>query len=456
MVAGPEIATMTADFENKSSPQSENRHHEQQPAMQEAFMKHVRSLTAVIEEMGNPFLEESQDLLVLDSKDIMSSAVADTLYVSCQTHDGNLDQFFSHENQEAPPSLSQGGKIRLGTKADLLHCMMTDDTDSKRAPVVDAVFLDGAAVFQMLNPGTAKTFQDYADSVFVPYAKSQLEKTRCLDIIWDVYIPDSLKGTTRQKRGKGIRRRCDITNLTPCSHKEADTCLLLHVSDAVQKGCKKVTIRTVDTKVVVLAVAMFRKIKPEEMWIALAKKLDPSTCAALPLFHALTGCDTVSAFAGRGKKKAWESWKAFPEVTEAFNELLQIQGDVSELSKSQLERFVVLMYDRTSETTEVNEARKQLFTQKSRALENMPPTKAALEQHIKGATYQVNVWCKALEPCPQLPGVGWQPLWTTLPEASQSCYELIHCGCKKGCTTRCKCKKAALRCTALCSCSGDC
>lgn len=138
-------------------------------------------------------------------------------------------------------------------------------------------------------------------------------------------------------------------------------------------------------------------------------------------------------------------------MTEAFNELMQMQGDVSELSKSLLERFVVLMYDRTSDIMEVNEARKQLFTQKSRALENIPPTKAALEQHIKRATYQANVWSKALVPDPELPSpsdwgwvkevTGWQPLWTTLPEASQSCYELIHCGCKKGCTMRCKCKK---------------
>lgn len=216
--------------------------------------------------------------------------------------------------------------MRLGTKTDLLHCIMIDNTDSQPAPVVDAVFLDGAAVVQMLNPSTAKTFQDYADTVFVPNAKSQLDKTSRLDIIWDIYIPDSLKGTTQQKRGKGIRRRvmpttalpkhwkdflrvdenktelfgflsqqvicipvdeskevnttngkmvlcspaqCDVTNLTPCSHEEADTRLLLHVSDAVKKGCKKVTIRTVDTDVVVLAVAMFSKIKPEEMWIAL-------------------------------------------------------------------------------------------------------------------------------------------------------------------------------------------
>ena len=44
----------------------------------------------------------------------------------------------------------------------------------------------------------------------------------------------------------------------PCSHEEADTRLLLHMSDAVQKGYKKVTIRTVDTDVAVLPLVMFR------------------------------------------------------------------------------------------------------------------------------------------------------------------------------------------------------
>ena len=95
-----------------------------------------------------------------------------------------------------------------------------------------------------------------------------------------------------------------------------------------------------------------------------------------------------------------------------------------------------ILIDRASEATEVNEARKQLFTRKTRAVENMPPTKAALEQHMKRAAFQAHVWCKSLEPDPQLPSPsdwgwvkeesGWQPLWTTLPEASQSCYELIH------------------------------
>jgi len=38
----------------------------------------VQSLNA-IEEMGNLFLEQSEDLLVLDTRDIMYSSVADTV-----------------------------------------------------------------------------------------------------------------------------------------------------------------------------------------------------------------------------------------------------------------------------------------------------------------------------------------------------------------------------------------
>jgi len=42
----------------------------------------------------------------------------------------------------------------------------------------------------------------------------------------------------------------------------------------------------------------------------------------------------VSSFAGRGKKTVWKIWKVFPEVTNAFEELLQLPSDVSEESMS--------------------------------------------------------------------------------------------------------------------------
>ena len=57
--------------------------------------------------------------------------------------------------------------------------------------------------------------------------------------------------------------------------------------------------------------------------------------------------------------------------------------DVSDPVMSVLERFVVLLYDRTSDQVSVNNARKLLFTNKSRSLENLPPTQVGLVQHIK-------------------------------------------------------------------------
>ena len=38
-----------------------------------------RHLVQVIEDMGNPFMEESGDLLVLDSQDIADSAIVQTV-----------------------------------------------------------------------------------------------------------------------------------------------------------------------------------------------------------------------------------------------------------------------------------------------------------------------------------------------------------------------------------------
>ena len=51
---------------------------------------------------------------------------------------------------------------------------------------------------------------------------------------------------------------------------------------------------------------------------------------------------------------------------------------------------------------------------------------------------------------------AFEPKWTTLPEASKACKELVRCGCKKQCVGRCGCKKADFTCTELCRCGGGC
>ena len=52
------------------------------------------------------------------------------LYISSKTRDGNLDHFFTHENQTALWSLSFENKLRLGIKADILHCLETETTQT--------------------------------------------------------------------------------------------------------------------------------------------------------------------------------------------------------------------------------------------------------------------------------------------------------------------------------------
>ena len=67
------------------------------------------------------------------------------LYISCQTRDGNLEEFFRRENQAYPPALSDSGKLHLGTKSDLLACLEMKN-HSEEAPVTTCTVLDGAAI----------------------------------------------------------------------------------------------------------------------------------------------------------------------------------------------------------------------------------------------------------------------------------------------------------------------
>ena len=52
------------------------------------------------------------------------------------------------------------------------------------------------------------------------------------------------------------------------------------------------------------------------------------------------------------------------------------------------------MYNQTSPTVCVNQFRREMFTKKGKAVENIPPTKDALVQHIKRAMLQsMYVFC---------------------------------------------------------------
>lgn len=387
--------------------------------------------------------------------------------------DADLGEFFQHENQSSPPSLSDCGRLRLGTKSDLLPCLEdlippSDDADSS-VPDADMVSLDGAAIVNVLKPAKSETFTEYVYE-FLTYVRKQFTgSAKRVDVVFDVYRPVSLKAATRLKRGKGMRIRVEgkkklpgnwhqflkdggnkrelfnllsdhvkaelfpglvvmtreeelrcseefnEEELSPCTHKEGDTRMLLHAADGVRQGYKRILLRTVDTDVVVVAISVANKPGCERLAFgtgnafryldltAMAHLLGNNKCKALPAFHALTGCDTTSSFLGRGKRTAWVLWSRFSEVTPALCTLTQTPSalQIDEILPS-IERFILLLYNRVSPDDSVNKA-----TQKGREIENIPPTQDALRQHVLRTAYQAgHVWGQALLRAPQLPSPG--------------------------------------------------
>ena len=118
-----------------------------------------------------------------------------------------------------------------------------------------------------------------------------------------------------------------------------------------------------------------KRIPEREVWLAfgtgrqfkyypiheIALSLGPQKSRALPVFHAITGCDTVSFFCGKGKKSAWDTWSVLPEVTNVFLEIAAAPSSLSDNCLRTIERFVVVMYDHGSELHSVDEARQHLF-----------------------------------------------------------------------------------------------
>ena len=140
------------------------------------------------------------------------------LYISMQSREGYLEEFFSHEVQSFPPSLSEFGKLYLlGTKSELMKCLEPLH-ESTPPETFSCKVLDGSVIVHCLSIAGNTPFNEYAEKTFIPHLQSQLQGTERLDVVWDTYRPASLKESTRQKRGKGgpqkgIRRNQDTTKL---------------------------------------------------------------------------------------------------------------------------------------------------------------------------------------------------------------------------------------------------
>ena len=102
---------------------------------------------------------------------------------------------------------------------------------------------------------------------------------------------------------------------------------------------------------------------------------------------------------GKGKKGFFDMWCAMDEeITPVFIRLSSVTSpdDIMENEIEAMETFVVHLYSKTCNMTDVNEARKIIFCCDNRSIENIPPMKQALIQHILRSAIQSSKWCQCL------------------------------------------------------------
>lgn len=180
-----------------------------------------------------------------------------------------------------------------------------------------------------------------------------------------------------------------------CNHEEADTRIVVHLVHALGTS-DTALVRTVDTDVVVILVGKFADMlevnSAADVWVAfgmgrnfrylsvnaISASLGIERSRSLPVFHALTGSDTTSTFYGKGKRSAWKAWELCCKNVTPTLEFLAT-NPFHLLSKDSchfqnLERMIVVMYDKASPRNCVNESRMDLFCRHTGDIDHLPPT----------------------------------------------------------------------------------
>ena len=298
---------------------------------------------------------------------------------------------------------------------------------------------------------------EFLSFVSQKYNSYQLSR---IDIVFDVYLENTIKASARAKRGAGKRIKviastplpknwkmllhvnenktelfhliaatiknykgnvkivvtkdnCVLSNfpfedeiMSPCNHEEADTKMFVHVRSLVLRGHTDITISTVDTDMIVIAISCYEKLARfglQYLWIEFGHGIHKKwvsihdlvtnlgSCSRGILFwYTFTGCDTMSGCDGRGKQSAWTTWRVFEDISSLFEKYSSYieEQELLENEIALIERFTCLMYDKSSILSDVNECRRKLFTKHGRSVDTIPPTKDALLQHTKRAIFR--------------------------------------------------------------------
>jgi hypothetical protein len=202
------------------------------------------------------------------------------------------------------------------------------------------------------------------------------------------------------------------------NHEEADTRMLLHAKHA-SANYSKILISSPDTDVFIICLSVHMTITANLFFLTGVKNsrriIDVTKVAdyifdtlkgcdvtrealmkSLIGFHSFTGCDTISAFAGRGKVKPLKLMLNNATYVQAFAQLGE-QREVYLAELQAIKSFVCSMYGWKG-IDSVDELRYRMYCQSDGkiACENLPPCTDTLDLHVMRANHQARIWRESL------------------------------------------------------------
>ena len=199
-----------------------------------------------------------------------------------------------------------------------------------------------------------------------------------------------------------------------CStQEEADSRMLLHAAHANDTfsaaGIQgRIVIKSPDTDVLVLAVHYFPQMDSvKELWIEtgvvsrttdlhrfipvhdICRSHSPVFIKILPAIHALTGCDSTSAFFGIGKKSVYTM--VTDKGAHCFEALLVLGRQDEAVGIAEARKFIACLYDpkgkEISAHISMDILRAKFAAKRDSSLAKLPPCEDSMKQHIRRASW---------------------------------------------------------------------
>ena len=136
-------------------------------SVQQRLTEGTSSIYDIIKKNNLPFYRQ-KNCVTPKSKQKVATLRSDcrlfsNLYIASQAREGNLEQFFAHENHAYPVSLSEYVKLRkCPPKSDFIKCLHEIVEPHYEEPSIEMKIIDGAAFVNIFSPKHKKTLENIA------------------------------------------------------------------------------------------------------------------------------------------------------------------------------------------------------------------------------------------------------------------------------------------------------